>query len=147
MQPSRPLQSSTAKFAEGARFIFAFAIIVHLVWAGLLLVDGTAVNTTPIHETAVALGRYPTAALFFVVAILATVAIRLKNPWLLLPQQTVMLAATTGGLFAIAAGAYADGTQRNPTFIAADQFPVIAATLLHTLAVIILLVKVEQDAR
>jgi hypothetical protein len=127
------------------KFIFLLAITIHLVWAALLIASPDPQFTTPIHQSAVVLGRWPTAGTFAFVALLALAGLWWKkcHGWLLLPQTAILIAATSGGLYAASVGHYADGTVRSWQFILADQFPVLALAAWHLVAVLFVVAEAE----
>lgn len=120
------------------RFIFLLAIALHLAWGGLLLYSPAPGGATPIHQTVVAFGRYPAAIVLFVVAALALASIVFNlSSWFLLPQASILIAASAGGLYAVSVSHYADGVMRPWPFILADQLPTILLAVFHTVAVCI----------
>ena len=122
--------------------MISYAIILHLVWAMLILLEPAALNTTPINASVVFNSTGATAAMMVSVAMLAIVGI-FQHKWrvgivFLLPQQGVLVASAWGALGAVLAGAYADGVPRPQLFILADQFPAMLAAALHTVALLII---------
>ena len=87
-------------------------------------------------------GPYPLAAVLFVVAILATIALFVarKSPvgtlLLLLPQQCVLVLSAGGAVDAMVLSQFADGVVRPRAFLMADQFPIVLATVMHTVAIL-----------
>lgn len=117
-----------------------YAVLLHLVWAGILLFDDSAINATAVN----ALYRYigPTMLLAAVVAaaaLSAAYAMFSNTSWtliLLLPQQILLMMSAAGCIEAIWASQFADGVLRPRGFIAADQIYSVLAAIGHTLAII-----------
>ncbi|HEU5160220.1 MAG TPA: hypothetical protein VFU43_24700 [Streptosporangiaceae bacterium] len=116
------------------------AIVLHLLWGCLLLVNDKALGATALHAFA-GMPRQLTAAILFVVAGLAAVGVvrphsRTVSLALLLPQQAVLSISAMSAILAVIDGQYGDGVSRPWYFILADQAPVILTMVLHTIAVV-----------
>jgi hypothetical protein len=132
-----------SKIALG-KYIVMFASLLHLVWAGLLLFDKSAGNSTPVAIlTKVCGGPYRTAFVLVVVAVAAMIFpfIRYRistsaMSLMLIPQQTLLLMSAGAGVYAAVVRHYADGVIRPWPFILSDQLPVILLAVLYTVAVL-----------
>jgi hypothetical protein len=126
------------------KYIVLYASLLHLVWAGLLIASPEAAGPTPVHVlTVLCGGRYRAAFVLLLIALAALMVIfqrgRVSNramSLLLVPQQLTLLLSAGAGMYATIVQHYADGAPRAWPFILADQFPVILAALLYTIAVL-----------
>lgn len=133
------------RFWPGYLAVWA-AILLHVVWVGLLLVPGTkAYNATPVHEVYSVTGYsvWRTAAMFALVAAaalagLAGASTAGEKVFYLLPQQLVLGISAAGSTVAVWRSHYADGVPRPATFIAGDQLAVILTWGGHTCALMML---------
>lgn len=133
------------RFWPGYLAVWA-AVVLHLLWVGLLLVPGTrAFSATPVHKVYDLTGysTWRTVALLAIVAFTAAAGlVHRVSPGLkmfyLLPQQLVLGVSAAGGVLAIIHSHYADGVPRPGTFIAADQAAVILTWIGHTAAMMFL---------
>lgn len=117
----------------------SYAVALHLSWAIILLIDGSATNATAVH----ALHRYIALPLLPPViagaALFAVWGMISNSPWtlvLLLPQQILLMMSAAGAVEAIWLSQFADGVIRARAFIAADQLYSVLAAIGHTLAII-----------
>ena len=120
-----------------------FAIILHLCWGGMILVDRATLNTTPIHTISQVFDgwEYIVIVLFVVAgAAIAGMMLPKIGPTirlaLMLPQQGLLVITAVGALTAMIGGHYADGVPRSHLFIAADQLPAVLVAVLHTIAIL-----------
>lgn len=117
-------------------------IALHIVWAWLILFDGSALNSTALAAIYRALGfgsAVWTAALLCAAALLASWGMVTRRPWivvLLLPQQALLLISAVGSIEAIWAQQFADGVVRPAGFIAADQIDSVLLAAGHTAALV-----------
>jgi len=126
------------------KYIVLCASLLHVIWAGLLLVTPDAGGSTPLHIIVVVCGGpWRTAIVLTLVAGAAMVfpfsKYRVSNRALalmLIPQQTFLLMSAGAGIRAAMLGHYADGVARSWTFILSDQLPVILIAVLYTVAVL-----------
>ena len=123
-------------------WIFAYALVLHVVW-GIMLLDGPApAATTPLHGFVAVFGSSRVAAGFLLVASVLSMwgmtrAKSIRAGLLaVLPQQFALLVSAVGALRCVVGSAYADGVIRPRSFIFADQFPAVLAALLHTMAIL-----------
>ena len=121
-------------------WIIWYAVLLHALWASLLLINEAPLGATALHVYT-GVPTYLLAGLFFAAAGLAAVALMRDRPtWkslaLLLPQQGLLSISAFGALLAVIYARYGDGAPRPRLFILADQAPVILTMLLHTAAVI-----------
>lgn len=114
--------------------------VLHYTWAVLLLASPVAAHSTPVSIVVTVFGgRYGAAAALITVALLAQAAPVVPAAYLpvaLVPQQVLLLMSAGAGLYAAAAGHYADGVQRGWPFILGDQAPMILVAALYTLALV-----------
>jgi 4-amino-4-deoxy-L-arabinose transferase-like glycosyltransferase len=119
--------------------MIVYAIGLHLMWALLLNIDGSAANVTSIASTRYLLPKPLTSIAMIVVAFAALYgAIWEANrnrawKWMI-PQQILLMVGAMGAVEAVWDGQFADGVVRSRSFIAADQWDMVWATILHTLA-------------
>jgi hypothetical protein len=126
------------------KYIIAYASLLHLGWAVLLVVDPRSQGATPVHIIALVCGGpYRSAVVLALVAIAAGVFPFLRSrvstgalALMLIPQQAFLFMSAGAGIYAAVIGHYADGVPRASAFIFADQLPVILASLLYTIAVL-----------
>lgn len=117
-----------------------FAILLHLWWTGLILIDPAALNATGVSSLRFH-GASPgvVAAMTFFAAIFASIGIFTRQPWvvlLLLPQQVLLMMSMAGAIEAMWLGQYADGVVRPHAMIMADQGYSLFAAICHTMAII-----------
>jgi hypothetical protein len=117
-----------------------YCVILHLGWAVGLLLDPSAVYTTPVYSLYQVFGAPPMLSFVLaLVALAAGVAVIGRSPWavlLMLPQQILLMISADGVLLAIWHSAYADGVERSRAFIAVDQWGVIIAAIFHPVAML-----------
>lgn len=122
-----------------------YAIVLHLVWAGLIL----ATNNAPKNVTAVSAvaelfpAKGGLAIVFATVAFCALLSIYQKRITLLkiallIPQQLILGISAAGALRAMYLSHYADGVIRARGFIIADQLPAVLALLVHSITIVYL---------
>jgi hypothetical protein len=116
------------------------AIVLHVVWGCLLLINDKALGATALHAFR-GMPRLLTAAILFAVAAMAAVGVTLRGPRrltlaLLLPQQAILTISAMSAVVAVITSRYGDGVPRPWYFILADQAPVILTMVLHTIAVV-----------
>ena len=124
-------------------WIFVFAVTLHLLWGVLLLWDGvnaafiTAIHTSlNIFGNRVLLGTLYLAASGLVCITHFCGTPSLKNVWLVLPQQFMLMVSALGACIAIWKSQFADGVDRPRAFIMADQAPAILMAIFHTMALL-----------
>ena len=117
---------------------FTYAAVLHLVWAGLLVLSPHSANATVTSFFLDAFHIRLLVALLLCAASVLALWTVYKVPlyswctiFALTPQAVFMLLAATGAVQAIMSGQYADGVQRSFYFIAADQSPAVIAALCH----------------
>jgi len=121
-------------------WIIWFAILLHTLWACLLLASNKPYGATPLHVYS-SVPRLVMAGALLIASALAAWAVTRRQPsWqtlaALLPQQAILTVSAVGAAAAVAAAHYGDGVIRPREFILADQAPVILAFVLHTAAVV-----------
>lgn len=125
-----------------------FAIVLHLVWAWLLVFDPSPLNVNAID----ALYRYihPAPVLIVVImsaALMALAGIFTTKPWILLlliPQQALLMMSAAGAIESMWLGQFADGVLRPHSFIVADQIYSVLAAVGHTTAIIFHAMRVTR---
>lgn len=127
--------------SAGSIGLIGLAIIMHLVWAGVLSFDADAINATGPHALLLIARRPDIAAgVLFTVAVLAIVGCsieeRVPRIVLLLPQQVILWFSLIGAANAMWMGQFADGTVRSSGFLVVDQIPVVLVALGHTAALL-----------
>lgn len=120
--------------------VFALGIVVHLSWAISLLDGDDPLGATPLHTLGV-LNRYALIVLLVVASAFAlwSLAWPIRSRWgiaALVPQQILLLVSGGGSLRAIVESSYADGVLRPTAFIFADQMPVVLLAVIHTCALL-----------
>lgn len=122
-----------------------FAVMLHLLWAGLLLFSENPLHITAMYALAWLFPmRFGLAIVLVSVAACATYGIMRHSAsvgartMLLLPQQLVLAISAAGAARAMWLGAYADGVPRSHFFIVADQAPAIFAMFIHSATIIYL---------
>lgn len=116
-----------------------YAVLLHLIWGVGLLVDPSAAGVTAVHSVVTAFTLYGTIAAFFIVAVLAAVALLYDNflsVFMILPQQFVLMISAGGALDSMIHARFADGTLRPHWFLIVDQLPALLAVTMHTIALI-----------
>lgn len=123
----------------GRLLIIWYAIVLHLTWGSVLLMDIRAGYTTGIRALAQLFGSPIVAGWFLVcVALIAAHGILCKRYSMIkcLPQQFALLVSAGGSVHAIITQQFADGVPRPLAFILCDQFPAILAAVFHTIALL-----------
>lgn len=122
--------------------VFAVAIVLHVVWAGLLLGGDDPLGATPLYTLGVVVGnKYLLILLLTTSSILAgwSLLSNMHSRWsiaLLVPQQALMLVSGGGAASSVFESSYADGVIRPAGFIGADQMLIILLAVAHTLALL-----------
>ena len=139
----RFIQAMLRLLHVGGPLIILYAVILHLSWGVLLLLDDSAGWATAVHSVLVWLGStYATAAVMFAVAIAAVAGLHRRlahSLWgvgLMLPQQAVLFMSAVGAIQAMALSSFADGVVRPNPFIIADQLPAVLIAILHTIGIL-----------
>ena len=161
-KPSLPTTVNWGHWLRGATMMGVwYAIVLHFIWAGLVLVT----NNAPKHATAVSSvaelfpAKAGLAIVFATVAGCALLSIYQKRITmlkiaLLIPQQLILGVSAAGALRAMYLSHYADGVIRQRGFIIADQLPAVLALVVHSATIIYLaytmweleqLEQLEQD--
>jgi hypothetical protein len=126
-------------FNHSVSLMVLYAVVLHLIWAGMLIIDDQ-VSTV----TAIAAIRYvfpfPVAIPIMIwCALSAFSAFYARNGYLaaslMVPQQFLLFVSAGGAVQAMAEGQFADGTIRSVFFLVADQSPAVLAAIGHTLAI------------
>ena len=124
-------------------WMIVFAIALHLAWGSLLICSSGTAYVTAINRTAADVDRQLLGAAMIGAALLATYSLMRGHQHrpivglaLLIPQQFLLMLSAANAITAVSLSAFGDGVVRERTFILADQFPGMLATLLHTLAVL-----------
>ena len=114
-------------------WIIIYAIIVHMVNALCLLINGTSQNITALvlFER---MGVPPTltAIILLIGVISSLIGLKKYKFRYFLLQHFLLTITSVGALLCILNGSYADGVIRDFTFLFSDQFPAIAITLLYS---------------
>ncbi len=130
---------------NGCRYPVGYLMVLyctalHLVWAGLLLLNNATAGATPVSALQ---SVFPTPLVLeltlVTAAVLAGCALRAQLPWavvFMLPQQLLLLISACGAVTAVVAAQYADGVVRPRSFIAADQAHIILAAVGHAIAIV-----------
>ena len=121
-------------------WIIWYAILLHTLWACLLLGSQRPYGATALHVYS-PLPRLLMAGALLTASVLAAWAITRDQPsWqtlaALLPQQAILTVSAYAAVAAVVTAHYADGVIRPRPFILADQAPVILVFALHTAAVV-----------
>jgi hypothetical protein len=121
-------------------WIIWYAVLLHTLWACLLLASNKPYGATPLHVYR-SVPRLLMAGVLLTASVLAAWAvIRHQRSWqtlaALLPQQAILTVSAAGAVAAVVVAHYGDGVIRPREFILADQAPVMLAFLLHTAAVV-----------
>ena len=120
-------------------WIIFYAIIIHLAWGIVLVVDNVPLHTTAIDSVFRIFSSPGTAGIAYIVASLAAIVAMfrpatLKNLLLIIPQQYFLMLSAFSAMGCISRSAFADGIVRSRAFIFVDQLPIIVAAVLHTCA-------------
>ena len=121
-------------------WIIWYAVLLHTLWACLLLASTRPYGATALHVYG-PVPRLLMAGALLAASVLAAWAVTRHQPsWqtlaALLPQQAILTVSAYAALAAVAAAHYGDGVIRPRAFILADQAPVILVFVLHTAAVV-----------
>lgn len=137
-------------------FIIWYAVILHLLWAAILLGSGIPIGATALTTMNIMLSPMMIGAVLLLVGLSAWYGMycgrcpermvcnnagrcfrrkRRDIIWML-PQQLILMIAAGDSLHAIIAGRYGDGTVRPTLFILADQAPGVLVAILHSLALV-----------
>ena len=121
-------------------WIVWYAILLHTLWACLLLASRKPYGATALHVYS-PLPRALMAGALLTASVLAAWAITRRQPsWrtlaALLPQQAILTASAYAAAAAVVTAHYGDGVIRSRPFILADQAPAILVFALHTAAVV-----------
>ena len=122
-------------------FVVWYAIILHWLWGCMLLASNDPLAITAINAVSRFGLVYPSSAsiLYFFVSSLAIIGIMAPRPVgliFLIPQQIVLYVSAYGAILAMSTGRFADGVQRTPAFLIADQAPAVIIAFLYTFVVI-----------
>lgn len=119
-----------------------FVVTQHVLTGLVLLSYPEAHIATPVHAVTIWFGVKLAIVNYFVVSGLAAISL-LASLWpvflrliFLLPQQTLVLLAAFGAVFAVLNGHYADGTIVARPHIFVDQLACILAVVFHTVALL-----------
>lgn len=130
-------------FHRAYSLIILYAIGLHFLWAGSLIIEPAAIEATALRPFVALLGIpvWVIPAIFCFVACLATTAmlapeVTVHSIALMLPQQFTLMISAYGALHAVLVGHFGDGVIRPPIFILADQAPALIAAVCHTLAIL-----------
>jgi hypothetical protein len=130
---------------NSATLMVFYGCLLHLVWAGTLLIENTAMNGTAMHALYVMFGS---VNILFValLAVSGCAAWGAISQWrhamfLVIPQQIFLLVSAAGALEAMWLGQFADGVLRSSAFIVADQIYVVLTAFGHSIAIISLLLR------
>ncbi len=112
--------------------------VLHIIWAGLVLIDHSALNATPLAEFR---NMEPWHVGFVLCAVSACAMV---GTWLstnqfirlalFVPQQTVLILSAMMVFSSIIMGQYIDGTIVSRPHLAADQILVIIVAIVHGMA-------------
>jgi len=121
-------------------WIIWYAVLLHTLWASLLLASQRPYGATALHVYH-PVPRLLMAGVLLAASVLAAWAITRRQPsWqtlaALLPHQAILTFSAYAAVAAVVAAHYGDGVIRPRPFILADQAPVILIFALHTAAVI-----------
>src|SRR5215471_10082471 len=121
-------------------WIVWYAILLHTLWACLLLASQKTYGATALHVYR-PVPRLLMAGALLTAPVLAAWAVTRRRPSgqtlvALLPQQAILTVSAYAAAAAVVAAHYGDGVIRPRSFILADQAPAILAFMLHTAAVV-----------
>lgn len=121
-------------------FIIVYVVVLHYIWALILLVDSNAAPATAISGL---YGNFDRMVPYFLLFASTTAWISVTRPrvslWpilLIIPQQVILMLSAYAALAAMVAGKFADGVPRPHAFIIADQCPAVLIMVFHTIAVL-----------
>ena len=123
------------------RWIIWYAVVLHVVWGAMLLLDSRASYTTGIHALTDMFGSPVVAGVFLlVVGVLAAYGLFRSRTSMIgyLPQQFALLVSAGGAMRAMTMQQFADGVTRPFAFIFCDQLPAVLAAVLHSVALVVL---------
>ncbi len=132
--------------------IVLYGLALHYVWATVLWVDPVAGGTSTLSDLAGLMGSRALPFVLFISSTLALYYLILSRQaglfafFCLLPQQSIMIASAVTAVSAMLTGMYADGVERPIAFIVADQAPAVIASILHTLALIGAIWRIQERA-
>lgn len=125
-----------------------YVIILHFLWAVVLLLDDSALGATAISSLYRWIPNKNILALTLIyAAILAIIGIYTKHKWIvlfLIPQQLLLCISAYGAMDAVFLAQYADGIFRPRAFIFVDQIYSLIAALAHTAAIVAHAVRVYK---
>jgi hypothetical protein len=126
-------------FNHSVSLMVLYAVVLHLVWAAMLLVDNQVSAVTAIASLRYVF-PFPFAVLVMIwCALSAFSAFYVRNGYwaagLMVPQQFLLFISAGGAIQAMVEGQFADGTIRSAYFLVADQSPAVLAAIGHTLAI------------
>lgn len=124
-----------------AWYVVFYTCLLHCVWAVLLVASPAAEHSTPVSIIVTASGgRWAAVTALILCAAAAWLPPLLPRHRgllaLLVPQQLLLLLSAGAGIYAAAAGHYADGVPRPWPFILGDQLPVIFVAFLYSAALL-----------
>jgi hypothetical protein len=127
-------------FNHSVSLMVLYAVVLHLVWAGMLLVDDQVSTVTAIASLRYVF-PFPIAIPIMIwCALSAFSAFYVRDGYvaagLMVPQQFLLFISAGGAIQAMVEGQFADGTIRSASFLIADQSPAVLAAIGHTLAII-----------
>ena len=123
-------------------FIVWYAVLQHVFWALLLVIDPRAAWCTGLHSILdIFSGSVSSSIAMLVLATITSMValfmqMSLLRFMLLIPQQLILLISGIGAIHAMRLSQFADGVVRPWAFIAADQTPYVLVAALHTLAIL-----------
>ena len=123
------------------KWIIHYAVALHLLWGGLVLVDSSAMNVSALSW----MKRLIPWPWVCGVGLLLVGGVAMAGMWkrdqrhallLMLPQQFVLMASAFGAIECMLRSKFADGVPRPMAFIMADQLPAVLAAVFHTCALV-----------
>lgn len=111
---------------------------MHLVWALLLWAHGSELAITATHVVTQLIPTWQARSVVYAaVALLPLISLRWPGSVAglvsTLPQLLLLMTSGVSALVAISTGQYADGVQRDRTFIAADQSIYLVLAVLYAI--------------
>lgn len=126
------------------KYVVLFACLLHMTWAGLLVLDPSSGFSTPLRLLVRLSGGSWRASVVLVLVAIPAVGFtfrrigvsHLQMGLMLIPQQLVLFVSAGAALHSAVLGKYADGTLRSTAFILGDQLSVILLALLYSVVIL-----------
>ena len=123
-------------------WIIIYAVALHLIWAGTMFADESAIfSTAPSGLSDIFGTRFGAASAVLGAALLAGWAlwrgkVDTVSLLALLPQQMILILSAAAAAEAIWGSQFADGVVRPRAFILTDQIPAVLIAIAHTAAIL-----------